>query len=370
MAIWTRSPHQQFTVKVGGPPLENAQFAAPWEAYSVLLSNRTNQHLHLPDINWWVPPGVVGQVMPVPGLMQCTARFEAPPQVTDHFAVNGQIATLDFFAEEQAPYPGVSMPTDAPITQATSIGVIKNANDAVTIQCGGSGFLSVFLVGTLDGGNGIAMEATIDNLNWFGIPFFAYGAPAANPLTWVRNTIIQGLAPNAQLAFSVASCGFTQIRARLTGANGTGITITARAIPGAMLTMPMGQQLMNQSMPVTLPSDYLAGRPGGLLTARFSGTIAPSGTSTIVALSGATVITVYAVDWGAETLAAGVQDVYLEGTSSIAVSSIRINTQEPASRNLYLPFGIGVGSGQALQVHVGAGGPSVDASGVVYYTQQ
>lgn len=131
-SIWTRSPHQAFTLKVGGAPLNTAPFAGPWEAYSVLIANRTNQHLFLPDINWWVPPGVVGQVMPVPALMQATAKFSPPPGVIDPLPIAGQIASLDFFAEEALPSAGIQtdlttgVSATSPATPSQEVGLIPN----------------------------------------------------------------------------------------------------------------------------------------------------------------------------------------------------------------------------------------------------
>jgi hypothetical protein len=265
MSIWTRSPHQQFTLKVGGSPLANKQFAGPWEAYGVIVANRTTQHLWLPDINYFVPPGIVGMTLPVPALMQATASFTPPPGITDPPPVNGQIATLDFFAEELAPQPGIAMPvltSQGGFQQGLTTGTLLNNNDAVAIGCGGATYVALgFGTALLAGTNALAFEATLDGVNWLPAPWFGYSTLAQAPSTWqINNNLV---APGGGISLSlmaviVATAGMAQVRVRLVGNVGqSAIPVSSSAVPGAGMPLPIGRQTMGLSVPVAIASDQV-----------------------------------------------------------------------------------------------------------------
>jgi hypothetical protein len=177
--------------------------------------------------------------------------------------VNGQIATLDFFAEELAPQPGIAMPvltSQGGFQQGLTTGTLLNNNDAVAIGCGGATYVALgFGTATLAGTNVLAFEATLDGVNWLPAPWFGYSTLSQAPSTWqINNNLV---APGGGISLSlmaviVATAGMAKVRVRLIGNVGqSAIPVSSSAVPGAGMPLPIGRQTMGLSVPVAIASD-------------------------------------------------------------------------------------------------------------------
>jgi hypothetical protein len=107
-----------------------------------------------------------------------------------------------------------------------------------------------------------------------------------------------------------------------------------------------------------------------LWSAKWGQTSIAGATFAIVAAVAGQTITVYELNWSAELVAAGVQEVWLEDTTPAnQLSSVRLNTVSPVTMSADFPWGFPLALGKGLQAHVGGGAPNVDHGGVVVYTQ-
>src|SRR5258708_657891 len=78
-----------------------------FQAHSVKVDNPTVQWLYLQDaLDGFVPPGQMGCVVPLPGVQEVRAVWQAPPGVTQAAATAGQRATLRAFSFWLPPSPG------------------------------------------------------------------------------------------------------------------------------------------------------------------------------------------------------------------------------------------------------------------------
>lgn len=78
-----------------------------FEARAVKIDNPTVQWLHLLDAaDGYVPPGQMGCVVPLPGLDEIRATFEAPPGVAQQAPVTGQRAIVRAYSFWMPPSPG------------------------------------------------------------------------------------------------------------------------------------------------------------------------------------------------------------------------------------------------------------------------
>jgi hypothetical protein len=101
--LYDTEPQQEYILKAGAGQTVNEETG--FAAYSAIVDNPTGQWVHIANTNHYIPPGVVGFVVRLPGVGRAAAEWAAPPGQSQAAPVAGAFAML-IFTHERLPAGG------------------------------------------------------------------------------------------------------------------------------------------------------------------------------------------------------------------------------------------------------------------------